>query len=197
MSYVTGHIVSAFKAAREKQAISQRELSTRSGVPQAQISRFENGTVDIRLSSIVALARALSLEVELVPRSAVHAVETLIRAENATGRSIPRAAATEIRKLTQTLKAAEENSALSVQAGRLLANLRMLERLQPSPSHLASIRKFNDLLRSAGPSNVDADTFAQHAGIIGQIRSELAQASAVAARPRPAYSLDDEDEDNE
>ena len=80
MGYATDHVVSAFKKARVRQAISQRELSARSGVPQAQISRFESGAVDIRLSSIVALARALDLEVELVPRNALPAVETIIRA---------------------------------------------------------------------------------------------------------------------
>jgi len=129
MGYATDHVVSAFKKARVRQAISQRELSARSGVPQAQISRFESGAVDIRLSSIVALARALDLEVELVPRNALPAVETIIRAGHATRRSLPRAAATEISKLTQALKETEDTGVSSLQVGKLHANLRMQERL--------------------------------------------------------------------
>ena len=59
--------------------LSQRDLSTKSGVPQAQISKFENGTVDLRLSSLVALFRALGLELELVPRKSVPAVQSIVR----------------------------------------------------------------------------------------------------------------------
>ena len=79
MSYVTNHLIVALKAARERKAISQRELSARTGIPQANISRLEQGHVDIRLSSLVSLARALDLEVELIPRKALPAVESIVR----------------------------------------------------------------------------------------------------------------------
>jgi len=62
---------------RETRAISQRRLGERIGLTQAQISRFEGGRADLRLGSLVELARGLDLEVVLVPRRKVPAVEAL------------------------------------------------------------------------------------------------------------------------
>lgn len=200
MSYAADHIASAFKAARERKAISQRELSTRSGVPQAQISRFESGAVDLRLSSLVSLARALELEIELVPRKAVPAVETIVRASANREPNLDalRTAAIEIDKLSDALKAIKVPEIPSLQTDKVLANLRMLERLQPSTDQLAAIRKFNDLLAKTKPPSIDTDAFARHAKMIEQIRNQLAHAPAISTKPKPAYALDDEeDEDDE
>lgn len=68
MSYEFDHLSTAVRKARVSLGLSQRELSGISGVQQAQISKFENGAVDLRLSSLVALFRAL--ELELVPEHA-------------------------------------------------------------------------------------------------------------------------------
>ena len=73
------HLNIALRKARIDTGLSQRELSTKSGVPQAQISKFENGAVDLRLSSLVALFRALGLELELVPKKAVPAIQSIVR----------------------------------------------------------------------------------------------------------------------
>ena len=48
-----------------------RELSAKFGVPQSHISKIENGAVDLRTSSLVALARVLDLELELVSKKTV------------------------------------------------------------------------------------------------------------------------------
>ncbi len=77
MSYTTEYIAGSLKAARGLLGISQRELSARSGVPQSHISKIENGEVDLRVSSLVALARALDLELVLVPRRAMAAVKSI------------------------------------------------------------------------------------------------------------------------
>jgi len=83
MSHPTTSLRAAIKAARERVPLSQRELSSKSGVPQPQISKFENGTADLRLSSLVSLTRALGLEIELVPRTALPAVHAVMRGRNA------------------------------------------------------------------------------------------------------------------
>lgn len=62
---------------RKARAISQRELAERIGLTQTQISRFEAGRADLRLSSLVELGRGLGVEVMLVPRRRVPAVEAL------------------------------------------------------------------------------------------------------------------------
>ncbi len=77
--YSTEHVIQALKLARAQRRLSQRELGAKAGVPQGHISKIENGTVDLKLSSLVALARILGLEVMLVPRKLVPAVETLAR----------------------------------------------------------------------------------------------------------------------
>ncbi len=79
MTYATEHIAAGLKAARESKGLSQRELGAKSGVPQGHISRIENGAVDLRLSSLVALARALDLELTLIPRKIVPAVRSIVR----------------------------------------------------------------------------------------------------------------------
>lgn len=79
MNYVIEHLAERIKSARQDKKMSQRALSAKSGVPQAQISKFENAAVDLRLSSLVALFRALDLELELVPRKAVPAVQAIVR----------------------------------------------------------------------------------------------------------------------
>ena len=80
MTYVTDKVATALKAAREHKGMSQRDLAGRSGVPQSHISKIEASSVDLRLSSLSALAHALDLEIVLVPRKAMPAVTTILRA---------------------------------------------------------------------------------------------------------------------
>ena len=75
--YKIEHITDRIKDARKRKGLSQRELSERSGVPQSHISRIENGTVDLRLSSLIELARTLDMELVMVPRKAVPAVQSI------------------------------------------------------------------------------------------------------------------------
>jgi transcriptional regulator with XRE-family HTH domain len=56
------------RAAREHRGLTQRELGGLAGVPQSHISKIESGAVDLRLSSLVALARILDLALVLEPR---------------------------------------------------------------------------------------------------------------------------------
>ena len=79
MSYITEPIATALKEARERKGLSQRALSAKAGVPQSHISKIESGAVDLRLSSLVALARVLGLELALVPRKTVPAVQAIVR----------------------------------------------------------------------------------------------------------------------
>jgi HTH-type transcriptional regulator / antitoxin HipB len=67
------------KAARLKKGVSQRAFSGSIGMPQSRLSRIENGIIDLQTSNLLELARALDLEVMLIPRQAVPMVESLIR----------------------------------------------------------------------------------------------------------------------
>ena len=79
MVNLNNQILKSLKVARKAKGISQRELSAKSGVPQSHISKIENGAVDLRLSSLIALARTLGFELELVPRKTVPAVQSIVR----------------------------------------------------------------------------------------------------------------------
>lgn len=79
MKYDTLNIAGRIRQERVNRDLSQRDLSQLSGVPQAQISRIESGLVDLRFSSLVALAHALGLEVTLVPRQAMPAVRSVLK----------------------------------------------------------------------------------------------------------------------
>ncbi len=64
--------------ARKQKQLTQDELGKRLGLPQSYISRLESGRLDIRLSSLVELARYLGFEVMFVPVSMTPTVQTLL-----------------------------------------------------------------------------------------------------------------------
>lgn len=79
MTYLNDQILKNLRDARQRKGFSQRELSAKSGVPQSHISKIESGAVDLRVSSLVALARVLDLELVLAPKKSVPAIKSLMR----------------------------------------------------------------------------------------------------------------------
>lgn len=79
MTITTQHIAKTLLEARQRKGLSQRALADLAGVPQSHISKIESGAVDLRLSSLIELSRALDLELALVPRSALPAVQSIAR----------------------------------------------------------------------------------------------------------------------
>jgi len=84
MSAGIEEIAAGVREARIAKALTQKELGRRVGLPQSHISKIEKGTVDLKLSSLVEIARALDLEITLVPRKALPAVEGAVRAHGTT-----------------------------------------------------------------------------------------------------------------
>ncbi|KAA9131353.1 helix-turn-helix transcriptional regulator [Marinihelvus fidelis] len=76
-NYTTASITTALRNARKARGLSQRALGELTGVPQSHISRIEQGNVDLRVSSLVELARTLGLELALVPREALPAISAM------------------------------------------------------------------------------------------------------------------------
>nr|WP_321524556.1 helix-turn-helix transcriptional regulator [uncultured Cohaesibacter sp.] len=70
------------KRARAEKRLSQRDLGRLLGMPQSHISKIESGAVDIKLSSLTQICRVLDLELQLVPRKNVPAVEAIIKASS-------------------------------------------------------------------------------------------------------------------
>jgi transcriptional regulator with XRE-family HTH domain len=98
-------ITASVKEARLAKSLTQQELGRRVGLPQSHISKIEKGDVDLQLSSLAEIARALDLEVKLVPRRALSAVEGAVRAHGPiakTSRAV--AALNEQAQLAQRIK---------------------------------------------------------------------------------------------
>ncbi len=70
-------IANKIKAARKKKGLSQRALGAKVGIPQSHLSKIERGMVDLQTSSLIQLARILEMELMLVSRSHVSAVQAL------------------------------------------------------------------------------------------------------------------------
>lgn len=80
MSVGIADIAASLRQARKDKGLTQRELGKRVGLPQSHISKIESGAVDLQVSSLAEIARALDLEVKLLPRRALPAIEGTVRA---------------------------------------------------------------------------------------------------------------------
>ena len=81
------------RKARKRQRMSQCELAERTGIHQTRLSRIENGLVDARVSDAIQMARAVGLELVLVPRQALPTVYRLMSEHTGDG---PRPSAVEL-----------------------------------------------------------------------------------------------------
>lgn len=72
----------AIKRGRADRGWSQRALGAAAGLPQAHISAIESGQVAPRFDTLIDILRLLNLDLLLVPRPLVPAVQNLIRAHN-------------------------------------------------------------------------------------------------------------------
>ncbi len=79
MTYYTEDICYKLQKTRQRAALTQKALGSLAGLPQSHISKVESNDVDLRVSSLAAIAHALGLELFLVPRRAVLAVRATLR----------------------------------------------------------------------------------------------------------------------
>ena len=77
MSSAFSDIPRALRQGRREHGVSQASLAESLGFRQATISRAEQGG-DIRLFTLVQIARALDLEPLLVPRRLVPAIQAVV-----------------------------------------------------------------------------------------------------------------------
>lgn len=78
MNHTIRPLIQALKQARQSKKLSQRSLAMKLGIPQSHLSKIESGRVDVRLSSLIELARTLELEVMLIPRTVVVPVSAIV-----------------------------------------------------------------------------------------------------------------------
>lgn len=212
MTYASEEIIEALKAAREAKGLSQRGLSARTGVPQSHISKIEKGNADIRLSSLVELARALELELRLVPRKALPAVESVVR-------TISPPKPTEITDTFKDVRRALENVAQLRSTFPDLSGLRSLQESLQLASNFRDLNRYQEQIRSITKPIRDIQKqtaqlkklhdeitlpamtlreITHTANIARQLRNHLAHSPQLGpSARRPAYRLDDDDGENE
>lgn len=80
MEYLIEELVGQLRTQREALGLSQREVAERAHMPQSHYSRVERAAVSPRLASFVELARVLDLELVLVPRKVLPAIQVTLKA---------------------------------------------------------------------------------------------------------------------
>ena len=193
MSYATEELVARIKAAREAKGLSQRELSALADVPQSHISKIENDAVDLRVSSLSTIAHALDLELMLVPRKALPAVQSIVRSVSSAP-VINAATQREIDRIREKVDALASHSS-SANIDNLQRRIREITQIQSQldPDILRKVRRTLESIESSG-SNETVNLAIEK---IRSLRNQLAHRASsqeTPSAPRPAYRLE-EDQD--
>ena len=210
MTYLNDQILESLREARQRKGFSQRELSAKSGVPQSHISKIENGAVDLRVSSLVALARVLDLELELVPKKTVPAVKSIVR--SSTSADLANAQKMIQREMNQYRKAIASATQVSSFANSDLEKLKKavadIDRFKLDNSALKAIESSRKAIEEAvkqSPVNQLKKAMEQNSDIHDEIKKAVRQMSSLrnslahsnpvqeAIASMPAYSLDGDD----
>jgi len=200
MSYAIEHIGSTIKAAREARGLSQRALSERVGVPQSHISKIENGAVDLRVSSLVGLGRALDLELMLVPRKANSAVQAIVRssAESTLGATddASRQTLKELKRLQDSVAKLSELYPSVTELAQLQRQVRELQHFRIPRHDLDAIRNAFTAVKAFKDTTAGLNALREAYSQLRTVRNALAHGLADSAESepvRPAYSLDEDD----
>ncbi|MEQ8966465.1 MAG: helix-turn-helix transcriptional regulator [Azospirillaceae bacterium] len=191
MDHALEEIGTTLKEARQRRGLSQRALSAAAAVPQAQISKIENGSIDLKVSTLLKLARTLDLEPVLAPRRALPAVHSIIRG-TAPGRAKP-----ETGEWSRYLAQALEKTAGSPERtdyAQLVRTLRELKRLEPGPDRRLPERidakRWNAWLRARDDEEETRRLVFHLRDLRNRAMHENARDSGMEVKP--AYSLDED-----
>lgn len=196
MTYAIEHIVRTLRNAREARGLSQRALSAKTGITQGHISNIENGAVDLRISSLVELARVLDLELELVPRKAVTAVHAIVRRDTHDSVEPGRRARKELKQLQDNIARATRARPTVVEVAQLQRQVRELRHLPIPGDRLDAIRRAAAAAKAFLENTAGVDALQDALVQLRQLRNVLVHAPSTshdAGTARPAYSLDDGD----
>ena len=168
--------------------------------------------MDLRVSSLVALARVLDLELELVPKKTVPAVKSIVR--SSTSADLANAEKMIQREIDQYKKAIASATQVSSFANSDLEKLRKaitdIDRFKLNNSALKAIESSRIAIEDAlkkSPMNQLKEAMGQSFGIHDEIKKALRQMSSLrnslahsspvqeATASMPAYSLDGGDDE--
>lgn len=193
MRYQAEAFAQSLRQARLDKGWSQRDLSGKAQIPQAHISRIESGAVDVKVSTLVELARLLDLELLLAPRSSIPAVEALIREVEANQdlRSV-RGLANSLQPTLRRLRLEHPTSRTTERLATLIQDVIAIAPLFQTPGALGELEKVVTVIRRAGES-ADDNLKDLDVAIHGLARTRNGLVRARTPAQTPAYSLDEED----
>lgn len=196
MTYATQEMADALKAAREAKGLSQRTLAKLAGVPQSHISKIESGVVDLRLSSLVEIARALDLEVTLVPRKNLAAVQSIVRSsERPAPQSVPDPAPVrELRKLQDMVRSALQEHPSVKELAQIQRQARDLQQLGKAQlPDLGVLREATKAVEAFRASSTHLDELRRALSHLQQWRNSIVHEVPRIEAVKPAYSLEEDE----
>lgn len=200
MNYTITDIAEKLKIAREAKGLTQRQLSQLAGVPQSHISKIESGAVDLRLSSLIELSRVLELELTLVPRKAISAVNSIVHSSERATRNIGSGMFTtqkELNRIQNTIAGLTKKFPANNELAEVQRQTRDLQRFQVPDSYLKTIQDAGRTLREIEKNSTALGTIGKTLSEFQNLRNSLAHASFELPKMdmvRPAYSLDVEND---
>ncbi len=201
MNYSTKEIVKTLKAARESKGLSQRDLSMKSGVPQSHISKIEKGLVDLRVSSLIALARDLGLELMLIPSKTIPAVNSIVRSnERGTAKSSheTRIANRELKKIQDSISIIPKTKFPSTKLEKLQRQIYEMQNFNIEGRELGELKAISKQIHKFQGSTKNLKVFEEILSHADKLRNALAHSALnmpTLDYPRSAYSLEGNDND--
>lgn len=202
-------VAAVIKNARENKGLSQRALGERVGIPQSHISKIESGAVDLQTSSLMQIARALDLELTLIPRTALAAVQALTMARRQEEPQLASQIKRELARLRKDISALSRRYPKAQALERLTQTIAEVHALRfgiPKQQAQEVLHTIDDLheplrsLRNVPPTKHLAARklllqIERRERAMRDIRNAIAHGkSAPTVAPAPAYQLGDGDE---
>lgn len=176
--------------------LSQRDLCTKSGVSQAQISKFENGAIDLRLSSLVALFRAVELELELVSRACLPAVQSIVRSTTSRAAINPKLFTKAKFALDSVLQELVKSEQWPRESERLREHMDFLERARIPAAQTKNFKRWVKHLEDSQKTPLDFEKIKKFLRRTKELRKQIERTQSNESLPLgPAYSPREEDRD--
>ncbi len=206
MSVAIDEIAASIKAARTAKGFTQKQLGERVGLPQSHISKIESGNVDLQLSSLIEITRALSLELKLVPRKTLPAIEGVVkshRERSDTSRALATITETnqfaeKVRESYPNIKAVNEFQAVLLNLQTIRFNAGTVKAIQDALQPVAHLKKnLQDLgwaLEQQGGAKKLARQIEESTRALQHLRNRQVHGLDRENAPRlPAYRLEEDE----
>lgn len=196
MNYKTEDLALQIRQAREKAAMSQRDLSARSGVTQSHISQIESGKLSPGIGTMVDIGRALELELIFVPKRSMSAVNSLIQDTPSRRGPSPETGKAALSLISRGERLVAEVRKLAgsfTDLDRMDEYLRFLKRVTLRSDEIKIIKEAVDMLGHYESGVQWGVEFMRAVQQLQTLRNRIAHGQAD--EPRSAYGLHEDDDD--